>query len=151
MTELKSLANHFLIAMPSMEDPFFARSLTYICEHNDEGAMGLVVNHPTNMTLRELLEQAEKGAEIDDEKGQQIVLSGGPVSQERGVYPAFATTWLELQFIAYPRNHGDYVKRYSQCPGQSSRTRPGYHYAGLCRLERRAVGRRNSKQRLAHH
>ncbi|MCP3864433.1 YqgE/AlgH family protein [Marisediminitalea sp.] len=84
MTELKSLANHFLIAMPSMEDPFFARSLTYICEHNDEGAMGLVVNHPTNMTLRELLEQAEKGAEIDDEKGQQIVLSGGPVSQERG-------------------------------------------------------------------
>ncbi|HCL12602.1 MAG TPA: YqgE/AlgH family protein, partial [Alteromonas sp.] len=51
MTELKNLANHFLIAMPSMEDPFFSRSLTYICEHNEEGAMGLVVNQPTNMTL----------------------------------------------------------------------------------------------------
>ena len=37
MTELKNLANHFLIAMPSMEDPFFSRSLTYICEHNEEG------------------------------------------------------------------------------------------------------------------
>jgi len=84
MTELKNLANHFLIAMPSMEDPFFSRSLTYICEHNEEGAMGLVVNQPTNMTLKELLEQADKDAEVDDEKGQQIVLAGGPVSQERG-------------------------------------------------------------------
>ena len=69
MTELKNLANHFLIAMPSMEDPFFSRSLTYICEHNEEGAMGLVVNQPTNMTLKELLEQADKDAEVDDEKG----------------------------------------------------------------------------------
>ena len=68
MTELKNLANHFLIAMPSMEDPFFSRSLTYICEHNEEGAMGLVVNQPTNMTLKELLEQADKDAEVDDEK-----------------------------------------------------------------------------------
>ncbi|HCB08895.1 MAG TPA: YqgE/AlgH family protein, partial [Alteromonas sp.] len=70
---MKNLANHFLIAMPSMEDPFFSRSLTYICEHNEEGAMGLVVNQPTNMTLKELLEQADKDAEVDDEKGQQIV------------------------------------------------------------------------------
>ncbi len=84
MTELKSLQNHFLIAMPSMEDPFFSRSLTYICEHNDQGAMGLVINQPSSMNLGQLLEQTDKEIKLDDEHAGQIILSGGPVSQERG-------------------------------------------------------------------
>jgi len=84
MTDLKSLQNHFLIAMPSLDDPYFSRSLTYICEHNDDGAMGIVVNQPSTMTLRELLEQTDKGAEVNKESGEQIILAGGPVSQERG-------------------------------------------------------------------
>jgi putative transcriptional regulator len=84
MTELKSLENQFLIAMPSLEDPYFSRTLTYVCEHNADGAMGLVINQPTKMTLKELLVRADSNAVVNDDKGSQIVLSGGPVSQDRG-------------------------------------------------------------------
>ncbi len=52
-----NLTNHFLIAMPAMTDPFFAKSLTYVCEHNDQGAMGIVVNRPISLTLSELFAQ----------------------------------------------------------------------------------------------
>lgn len=84
MTELKSLQNHFLIAMPSLEDPYFSRSLTYICEHNEEGAMGLVINQPSTMNLKELLEQTDKELVIDDALTKNRVLAGGPMNQERG-------------------------------------------------------------------
>lgn len=67
-----------------MDDPYFNRSLTYICEHNDQGAMGLVVNQPTKMNLRQLLEQTDEEAVVSDDRAEQIVLAGGPVSQERG-------------------------------------------------------------------
>lgn len=56
MIELKSLVNYFLIVMLFMEDLFFVCSLIYICEYNDEGVMGLVVNYFINMILCELLE-----------------------------------------------------------------------------------------------
>lgn len=80
---MQSLENHLLIAMPSLGDSFFEKTVTYVCEHNDEGAMGLIVNLPVNMTLNELLTQ------IDEQKDslpilEQRVLSGGPVSQDRG-------------------------------------------------------------------
>ena len=52
-----NLTHHFLIAMPNMADPYFAKTLTYICEHNDQGALGLVVNRPIDMTLSALLAQ----------------------------------------------------------------------------------------------
>ncbi|QPG06270.1 YqgE/AlgH family protein [Salinimonas marina] len=84
MTEVKSLQNHLLIAMPSLDDPFFERSLTYICEHNEEGAMGIVINQPSAMNLRELLEQTDKDLIVAEDKQEQIVLTGGPVNQERG-------------------------------------------------------------------
>lgn len=84
MSQMKSLEHHFLIAMPSLDDPYFSRSLTYICEHNDNGAMGLVINQPTSMNLKQLLEQTDKDAIVLPEKAEQIVLAGGPVSQERG-------------------------------------------------------------------
>ncbi len=51
------LSHHFLIAMPAMTDPFFAKSLTYVCEHNEQGAMGIVVNRPISLTLSELFAQ----------------------------------------------------------------------------------------------
>ncbi|MCV2883489.1 YqgE/AlgH family protein [Aestuariibacter sp. AA17] len=81
---MQSFENHLLIAMPSMEDPYFERTVTYICEHNEQGAMGLVINQPIGMTLRELLLQADKDARVIDEKAENIVLAGGPVSQDRG-------------------------------------------------------------------
>lgn len=59
MEALTNLQNHFLIAMPTMEDPFFHRSVTYICEHNEDGAMGLVINQPVELNVAKLLEQLE--------------------------------------------------------------------------------------------
>jgi putative transcriptional regulator len=84
MTPPLSLENHFLIAMPSLEDRYFSRALTYICEHNSDGAMGLVINQPTNMNLKSLLNQIDEKMPVDDEYAEQIVLAGGPVSQDRG-------------------------------------------------------------------
>ena len=53
------LTNHFLIAMPNMVDPNFSRTLTFICEHSEQGALGIVVNRPIAMTLRELFERID--------------------------------------------------------------------------------------------
>ncbi len=78
-----NLTGHFLIAMPAMTDPYFARSLTYICEHNEQGAMGVVINRPIEMTLTELFDQIN--LELSDERlGQSPVHFGGPVQIERG-------------------------------------------------------------------
>ncbi len=77
------LTNHFLIAMPGMVDPNFARTLTYVCEHNDKGALGLVVNRPTDLTLSSLLRQV--GIEATDRQHSAMpVYYGGPVQSERG-------------------------------------------------------------------
>lgn len=121
---MKSLENQFLIAMPSLANDYFNKTVTYICEHNDEGAMGLIINMPVNITLHDLLKQIEENdleesalkgsensvtSEASDEKNEnqleqeylpetesvtedilldhsleQLVLSGGPISQNRG-------------------------------------------------------------------
>ena len=78
-----NLTHHFLIAMPSMADPNFAKSLTYICEHNEQGALGVVVNRPIEMTLRTLFEQIEIPL-LDDERARMTVYFGGPVQVDRG-------------------------------------------------------------------
>ena len=80
---MESLENHLLIAMPSMGDTFFDRTVTYICEHNEEGAMGLIINLPVNVTLNELLSQIDENS-TDKPELEQLVLTGGPVSQDRG-------------------------------------------------------------------
>jgi putative transcriptional regulator len=81
---MQSLQNYLLIASPSMDDPYFARTVTYICEHNEHGAMGLIINQPVGMKLKELVEQVDDKAEVIDEKAEDIILAGGPVSQDRG-------------------------------------------------------------------
>lgn len=97
--------------MPSLANDYFNKTVTYICEHNDEGAMGLIINMPVNITLHDLLKQIEENDEeastekvIDKKKKtlaqeststsvkefiqnhslEQLVLSGGPISQNRG-------------------------------------------------------------------
>ena len=55
--ETINLTNHFLIAMPNMADPYFSNTLTYICEHSENGAIGLVINKPIDITLGHLFEQ----------------------------------------------------------------------------------------------
>jgi putative transcriptional regulator len=78
-----NLTDHFLIAMPNMVDPHFARTLTYVCEHNDQGALGLVVNRPIDMTLSALLAQVSV-PHTAIELQKTAVHFGGPVQVDRG-------------------------------------------------------------------
>jgi putative transcriptional regulator len=78
-----NLTQHFLIAMPGMADPNFAKSLTFVCEHNEQGALGIVVNRPTEMNLHALLEQVSVAPEGDEFK-EVAVYFGGPVQVDRG-------------------------------------------------------------------
>ena len=78
-----NLTHHFLIAMPNMADPNFAHTLTYVCEHNPDGALGLVVNRPIEMTLSSLFEQIELPLP-DRTLRTTPVLFGGPVQVDRG-------------------------------------------------------------------
>lgn len=80
-----NLTNHFLIAMPAMVDPNFSRTLTYICEHNADGALGVIINRPTDMTLATLFDRVDiqlqqPGAAFRS----QPVYFGGPVQTDRG-------------------------------------------------------------------
>jgi putative transcriptional regulator len=78
-----NLTHHFLIAMPSMADPYFAKSLTYVCEHNEQGALGVVVNRPIDMTLQALFERLSLTLKHKDLSGSPIYF-GGPVQTDRG-------------------------------------------------------------------
>ncbi len=78
-----NLTGHFLIAMPAMQDPYFSKSLTYICEHNQDGAMGVVINRPTDMPLEKLFEQI-KLALNNSSVAKKPVHFGGPVQLDHG-------------------------------------------------------------------
>lgn len=78
-----SLANQLLIAMPGMADPNFNSTVTLICEHNDEGALGIVINRPLTLKLGGLFEQLDL-TDPDPETAKDPVLLGGPVGPERG-------------------------------------------------------------------
>ena len=77
------LSNHLLVALPSLHDPHFARSVTLVCQHDADGAMGVMVNRASEYTLGEVLQQM--GIDSDDPALlEQRVLAGGPVHPERG-------------------------------------------------------------------
>lgn len=78
-----SLHNQLLIAMPGMADPNFNSTVTLVCEHNAEGALGIVINRPMNLSLGGLFEQLDLDAGRSS-FADHPVLSGGPVAQERG-------------------------------------------------------------------
>lgn len=83
MSQSDSLANQFLIAMPSMEDAFFTRTVTFMCQHNEDGALGIVINRPSDLTLGDIL--AQMNIEAHDPVASQLpVFFGGPVHPERG-------------------------------------------------------------------
>ena len=77
------LTDQFLIAMPNLMDPNFFHSVTYICEHNENGAMGIVINQPVDLSLRELVTQIGM-EQSDDKRLEHSVFRGGPVETERG-------------------------------------------------------------------
>jgi len=77
------LTNQLLIAMPGMADPNFSTTVTLICEHNDDGALGIIINRPLNFKLSGLFEQLSV-EEADPDAASSPVMSGGPVGTERG-------------------------------------------------------------------
>jgi putative transcriptional regulator len=83
MDATPTLTNQLLIAMPGLADPNFSSTVTLICEHNDEGALGIVINRPLTLRLGGLFEQLEVD-DADPHASKDPVLMGGPVGQERG-------------------------------------------------------------------
>ena len=81
-----NLANHFLIAMPSIQDPIFGGTVVYVCEHNDKGVLGVVINKPTDMTMETLFDRVDlKLAEgLRATVVDEPIMFGGPVQDDRG-------------------------------------------------------------------
>ncbi|TBU96204.1 YqgE/AlgH family protein [Phytopseudomonas dryadis] len=94
------LRHHFLIAMPHMADPHFAQTVVYLVEHNDQGAMGLIINRPNGLNLADVLEQLRPDSEPPALCRSLPIFTGGPVQTDRGFVlhpsgPQFQAT-LEL-------------------------------------------------------
>lgn len=83
MEATNTLANQLLIAMPGMQDPNFNSTVTLICEHNEDGALGIVINRPLTLNLGGLFQQLDLNI-TDAKQIQEPVLMGGPVGTERG-------------------------------------------------------------------
>ncbi|MDR2154305.1 MAG: YqgE/AlgH family protein [Burkholderiaceae bacterium] len=81
--QLINLTNHFLIAMPGMQDDMFARSVVYVCEHGEHGALGLIINKPGEISLADLFQRVDLPLQRK-ELGEQPVFHGGPLQTERG-------------------------------------------------------------------
>lgn len=84
-----NLANHFLVAMPGMKDPYFQRSVIYVCEHNEDGAMGIMISTPIDVTVASMLKQVQIDLPIASQTTHsksldEPVLNGGPVAEDRG-------------------------------------------------------------------
>ncbi len=81
--ESPNLTNQFLVAMPGMSDPTFAKTVTYLCQHSSEGALGIIINRPSELTLGEVMEQMS--IEVSQPGIDAVrVFFGGPVHRERG-------------------------------------------------------------------
>ncbi len=89
-----NLTNHFLIAMPGLQDMEFARSVVYLCEHSERGALGLIINKPTDINLQKLFDKVEMSLGRAD-LVQQPVMQGGPVQTERGFVLHDPLVWGE--------------------------------------------------------
>lgn len=84
MAESTYLNNQFLIAMPSLADPNFAQTVTYICSHDASGALGIVINRPLELTLGELLEHIQLPQPQAAALSGRPVFAGGPVQPQQG-------------------------------------------------------------------
>lgn len=78
-----NFTHHFLIAMPSLGESVFGKTVTYVCEHNDQGALGIVINRPLDLKLEALFDQVDIALEIEILKATPVYF-GGPVQTDRG-------------------------------------------------------------------
>ena len=77
------LHNHFLIAMPALNDPNFNGTVTYLCKHDEDGALGIIINRPLDMQVAEIFRQLSFDV-VDEHQAAQAVLGGGPIQREMG-------------------------------------------------------------------
>jgi len=148
-----NLANHFLIAMPSMQDPVFGGTVVYVCEHNENGVLGVVINKPTDMTMQVLFERIDLKLEGDQDSAvDQPVMFGGPVQDDRGFvlhtpgqrYSSSLTVTSEVAFttsidVLEAVASGDGPPRMVVCIGYSG-WRPGQLAGEIGRNGWRTVG-----------
>ena len=97
--DVSHLANQFLIAMPGMVDDNFAGAVVYLCDHTASGAMGLVINRPTDVDLATVFDKVDLKLEIQT-KAQEPVYFGGPVQTDRG-------------FVLHEQKQGEHTTHYN--------------------------------------
>lgn len=83
VSDSHNLTGHFLIAMPSLDDGFFNQAVTYICEHDETGSFGIIINQVTDLTLKQIIKEMKIDTQ-DDYNADQSIYIGGPVDQGRG-------------------------------------------------------------------
>lgn len=90
---ISSLKDYFLLAMPGLSDPNFAHSVVYICEHNADGAMGLIINQQLDIPVKAIFDQLELS--YLDECASSLIFDGGPVQRDRGfiLHPTVEQQW----------------------------------------------------------
>jgi putative transcriptional regulator len=79
---ISSLKDHFLVAMPGLHDDNFSGSVVYICEHNVEGAMGLIINQQLDIPAKAVFDRLE--LKYNQPEGDELIFDGGPIQQDRG-------------------------------------------------------------------
>ena len=90
---VSSLKNHFLLAMPGLEDPNFSRSVVYLCEHTEDGAMGLIINQQMDIPINAIFKQMD--LIYNEDCGETFIFDGGPVARDRGfiLHPTVSKVW----------------------------------------------------------
>jgi putative transcriptional regulator len=97
-----NLTHHFLIAMPGLEDETFAKSVVYVCEHSERGALGLVINKPGDLSMKGLFDKVDLPLHRQDLIGAPV-LQGGPVHTERG-FVLHDAMWAEAPASLCPQD-----------------------------------------------
>jgi putative transcriptional regulator len=104
-----NLTDNFLIAMPTLEDPYFSNALVYICEHNENGALGIIVNRPIDMNLAALFEKIDIKLDADKLADLPVYFGGQPRLRRLGCRPARRRTGPE--FLADRAGQGQHPVR----------------------------------------
>ena len=121
MSQGESLKHQFLVAMPGMDDEYFNHTVSLLCEHSDKGAVGLVINRPTDLVLSAMLDQM--GLDADKIDPDRPIYWGGPVQPERGFVvhrdPGGWETCMEIQDHLYVTTSRDILTAISAGEGPS--------------------------------
>jgi putative transcriptional regulator len=101
MNDSSSLENQLLIAMPQMQDPYFANTVTYLWKHNEGGALGIVLNKPLKASIADIFDELGIVCSIQsDQFNRQKVMAGGPVERDKGfILHSAGAEWDSSRFV----------------------------------------------------